>query len=350
MKNLFSPLLWILASFVVLIVPLETLSAQTFKTNNVFIYGVVEGTTGLITVMLPNGRVGTDGQLNFYAHSYFSCNINNQVFTNNDVAGKPANAGVGWQLNDGQSNKTGDTIFTVWVRSGVQITQEVFPIAFSRSGQIMIRWRFANPTASTVKVACQYLNDIAIVDPHDPSLPNADDGPILFYPNSYRDAWQRIPSAAMLEMPPFYVGFLRDLPNANPGISALGNLDNPSLGTIKPSQITIGDWTIMANTSFGHPTPDWLIGTALGSDNAILIEFPFQSIASKSTALVGATTYGTSELEMCNNAVFALANYPHTLIWNSTANKYPVTTIPLDLYIINLNPWPVTGTVDITTG
>jgi hypothetical protein len=339
MKNLFSPLLCILASLIGILLFSQTASAQIYKTNNIFIYGVVEGTSGRITVLLPNGRIGTDGQLNFFGHSYFSCMINNVVYSNNDVAVKPPNAGVTWQLNDGTTEKISDTIVTTWIRDGVQIIQEVFPIEIGQSGQIMMRWKFKNISVSNgAIVSCQYLNDIAITDPKDHGKDNSNDGPIVFYPNSYKDVWQRIPSATTIDIPSFFSAFLRDLPSNNPGVSAIGYLDNPLVGTVKPGTITFGDWKVMCNTAFGHPSPDWPIGAKLGNDNAILTEFSNKSIALNSTTLIAATTYGTGDLKICNGPVTALINYPNTQIWNSKTNKYPLNPFPAEVYLINVLP------------
>src|ERR1043165_9835031 len=198
----------VLAFFVLLV---SSNAYSRIKTNNKFIWGLVQENNGQITVMLPNGNFGTDGQLNFYGHSYFSCVINNEVYTNNDNAIKPANAGSSWQLDNGTTQKVADTIVTTWTRSGIDIIQEVYPIAFEKSGQIAMRWKFRNPNNSNpAAISCQYLNDVAITDPHDPTLPNSNDGPIIHHRYAYKDAWQRMPSANSPQVPWFYGAFLRD--------------------------------------------------------------------------------------------------------------------------------------------
>ncbi|HET9137332.1 MAG TPA: hypothetical protein VFO76_11900, partial [Candidatus Kapabacteria bacterium] len=301
--------------FVILLICSQAFSQK--KVHNQFIWASVQENNGQITVLLPNGNFGIDGQLSFYGHSYFSCIINNQVFSNNDVAVQPSNAGTGWQLVDGTTTVVADTIITTWTRVGIDIIQEVYPIAFEKSGQIGMRWKFRNPNNSTpAAIACQYLNDIAITDPHDPGQDNSNDGPIIIHRYAYKDAWQRMPSPNYPQIPWFYGGFLRDLPNTNPGISAFGFLDNPALGTIKPMTVTIGDWTIMSSTAFGHPTPDWPLGTALGSDNAMLIEFPYIGVPKGKTVLGGSTTYGTGEFEVCNGSLVGVLFYPHRLKWD----------------------------------
>jgi uncharacterized protein (UPF0218 family) len=308
------------------------------KTNNQFIWAVVEENSGRITVMLPNGKVGTDGQLNFYGHSYFSCSINNEIYSNNDVAVQPPNAGTPWQLSNGTSQKIADTIVTTWTRSGIDIIQEVYPIAFERSGQIAMRWKFRNPNnANAASISCQFLNDIAITDPHDPGNDNSNDGPIILHRYAYKDVWQRIPSASTPEIPWFYGAFLRDLPNTNPGISAFGFLDNPTLGTLKPNTVTIGDWNVMSNTAWGHPTPDWPIGTALGGDNAMLLEFPYIGVPKGRTVLGGSTSYGTGEFQVCNGPLVGVLFYPQRLKWDKANLKYNPNPFTVEMLTFNPN-------------
>src|SRR5439155_12295241 len=83
------------------------LYAQFISTANQFIVGTVDApSTGLVTVLLPPGRIAANKQLSFDQHSYFTCMIGDQLYTNNDRNGVPAN---GHLLTGGITIKVADT-------------------------------------------------------------------------------------------------------------------------------------------------------------------------------------------------------------------------------------------------
>ncbi|HET9136585.1 MAG TPA: T9SS type A sorting domain-containing protein [Candidatus Kapabacteria bacterium] len=264
--------------------------SQQFTVHNDFVHGLVSGPTGAITILLPEGRIGIDGQLSFPGHSFFSCVINGQTFTTNDQVLKPASAAADFFLNNGVLTKQEDTITATWTRNGIDIIQDVFPVQSGQTGQIAMRWSFVNHGNAPVAVACQYLLDISIMNPSDNTMPNANDGPILMFPNiGYFKKWQQY-SGSMV--PSFFNGFLRDLPNSNPGVSFEGLLDDPIAAPIKPLRVTYGDWATMSNIAFG--IGNWPIGAASGDDAAVLYEFPQAGVAPGKRMIAGTTAYGTS--------------------------------------------------------
>ncbi len=325
-----------------LIAGMSSLSvAQNFSTSNQFIFANVVQGTGIIQVLLPPGT-GTSPQLSFPNKSFFSCLIGNQVYTNNDVGTKPANAGANYILNDATITKIADTIHVVWTRSKVDIIQDVYPIAFEKSGQIGIRWSFINHNDNSLAVGCQYLNDIDIADPREPGPNNGTDGPIILNRYTYLSQWQQFTAASTPPLPWFYIAFLHNLPTTSPGLSAQGFLDNPSVGTIKPYRFTIGQWPVMVNTVWSIPTGSgaWPIGQSMptvGNDAAVLMEFSVVGVPGKGakTVVGGATTYGTGEFEMCNGNLVGILFYPHRLKWDKTLKLYSPNPFNVEMLVFN---------------
>ncbi|MEP7235144.1 MAG: hypothetical protein ABI778_07595, partial [Ignavibacteriota bacterium] len=224
-------------------------SLSLFTTGNREIWAIVEGSTGLVQVTLPPGAWNS-GTLDFPDHSFLTCLIGGTYFTNNSIIALPVNAEY---LRSGITVKIADTIRTTWLnKNGVDIIQDIYPVLFSRSGQIVYKWKFRNTTGTPLYIGCQYLQDVQISDPNDRNIQHSNDGPIILTKWSYKPLWQQYPDFTGQEgMPPFYIAFLHDLPNNPsfvPNLSAQGYLDypGPPLKLIKPLQITIGDWFTMA--------------------------------------------------------------------------------------------------------
>lgn len=286
------------AAFGCLIISANTGYAQNIQTSNQFIAGVVDMHSGLVTVFLPPGRPGYDPQLSFFHKSYFTCQIGAAFFTNNEViAPLPQNVKL---LEDGTTTKIDDTIRTVWTnKNGIDIIQDVYPVALGQGGQIVEKWNFFNNGGALVAIGCQYLNDIQITDPNDTQIPNSNDGPVLLIADRYETLWQQYPDTTGV-IPQTYTGFLHTLPNApafNPGLTAKGYLDfGAPLNLIKPSRVTVGDWYSMTQSLYGQG-PSWQYnipyGTLPSMDNAVLIEFQSESVPSGENVEIGRTSYGT---------------------------------------------------------
>ncbi len=326
------------------VAPMNVLGA--IATNNQFIWANVDGQSGRVNVLLPPGR-SFDPSLDFPDHSYFTCSISGTYFTNNDVIqNPPANVK---QLTDGVTTKIADTIRTIWYnKNNVDIIQDIYPVAFTKSGQIVYKWSFKNNSPGTpVSVACQYLQDIQISDPGSKQAPNSTDGPTILTKWSYKNLWQQFPnpSTPSQTLPWFYIGFLYTLPNnpsLNPGLSGMGYMDyGAPLNLIKPFRMTIGDWPTMTNTIFGQGA--WPFGTSYGTppqqvDDAILIEFPAQGVGAGKTVTVGKTSYGTGEYEKCVGSLFSIDFYPHHLVWTKQGASGFYTPNPVHVEKFAVNP------------
>ncbi|MEP7235946.1 MAG: hypothetical protein ABI778_11690, partial [Ignavibacteriota bacterium] len=171
-RGLLAASIFILSLFV-------TISAQAQKitVSSKFISATVDKSSGHITVLpIDNqnfGRIGFDQQLSFEHKSFFTCRIGtNTYYTNNDLVTLPAGAyalnqsGVTNKITD--PNHVCDTIRTVWLNvnnSSIDIIQDVYPIDFTKSGQVVYKWRVTNHTGTPLAVACQYLEDVQITDP-----------------------------------------------------------------------------------------------------------------------------------------------------------------------------------------
>jgi hypothetical protein len=314
---------------------------NTFSTSNTQIWANVDGSTGRVNVLLPPGSI-TSGSLSFPDHSYFTCKIDSTVFTNNDRFVLPPNVKT---LNDGNTVKIADTIKTTWSnKAGVDIIQDIYPVAFlnpapqGSSGQIVYKWSFHNNNSSPIAIACQYLQDLDIFDPTDNKTPDANDGPTVLTKWSYQPDWQQYPNNFTGQgVPPFFIGFLHDLPNGPnffPNLSGQGYFDFPGapLNLIKPFRVTIGDWSTMANTIFGA-RPSWPVngGARYGNDNGILLEFTPQGVPAGKTVEIGRTSYGTGQFETCIGDLFSLVFYPHHLVWTKTPSPGFYTPNPIHI-------------------
>ncbi len=317
----------------------SNLYAQTITTGNQFIVGAIDvPSLGWVTVLLPPGRISQDKQLSFDQHSYFSCSIGGQIYTNNDrVLPLPPYAHL---LNGGVTTKVADTIRTVWQNlNQVDLVQDVYPVAFEKSGQIVFKWKFLNHSASLVPAGCQYLLDVQLTDPTakvTPGHPNSDDGPWILTRWDYTSNWRFYPNSNPI--PWFYCAFLYKLPNApsyNPGLSAQGYTDYAPLGLIPPAKMTIGDWTRMINFPYGSAG---MPSGAIGTDCAVLLEFTPQNLPSGKEVELARTSYGTGEFETCSGSLFGLVFYPHRLKWTKTGLSGYYTPNPIDIQFYAFDP------------
>ncbi|MEP7235037.1 MAG: T9SS type A sorting domain-containing protein [Ignavibacteriota bacterium] len=324
---------------------------QNISVSGKFITAIGDKTSGDITVLPLDaqnfGRIGFDNQLSFGHHSYFTCKIgSNKYFTNNGTITLPSNAKLlppGNTIKVSDVNKVCDTIRTTWLSVGdtkVDIIQDVYPIDFTKSGQIVFKWRFVNHTTQDITVACQYLNDIQISESHATGKPT-NDGPIILTRYQYKPTWQQYPNV-LNPLPWFYIGFVHDLPYAptfDPGLSAMGIMDyGEPLNLIKPARLTIGEWYGLAQYLWGS-NPAWPLGgqTPIGNDCATLVEFSPQSVPAGATIEAGRTAYGTGDYERCVGNLFSLVFYPHHLVWKDAnpVGFYTPNPIHIEKFVFN---------------
>ncbi|MBS1902346.1 MAG: T9SS type A sorting domain-containing protein [Bacteroidetes bacterium] len=312
-------------------------------TSNKFVFGRVSQSDGTIWVQLPDGNPNYVGYLNYREQCFFSAKVIDRVFTNNPYVSGAANT---YSLNSPDTLiKNADTVRAVWTnRNGADIIQEIWPYAFERAGQIVMRWSFRNRNPSVpISVQCQWLNDVELDDPNDTlylkvphlghKIRHSNDGPTILTNVSYRDRSQQWTNAGT--MPWMYMAFLFDLAEqpGRPALTSLGYLDNKELGTTKPLRVTIGDWPTLSTSAWGV-APGHLIGPVLGPDDAVLIEFiPTQ--AGSGITVGGVTSYGTSDFEICHGTMFGLLKYKEFLPLDKTRQAYDPTPVRIDFLPVN---------------
>ncbi|MEP7235831.1 MAG: hypothetical protein ABI778_11110, partial [Ignavibacteriota bacterium] len=249
-----------------------------------------------------------------------------------------------------------DTIRTVWLNvnnSNIDIIQDVYPIDFTKSGQVVFKWRVTNHTGTPLAVACQYLEDVQITDPHAPGGPS-NDGPTILTRSLYKPVWQHYPNIQN-PLSWFYVGFLFNLPHNptyDPGLSAMGIVDyGPPLNLTKAIGETVGVWYDMATYLWGV-NPAWPIAGAadIGPDCAVLIEFSPRSAPPGQTVEAARTSYGTGEYERCIGNLFSIVFYPHHLTWTKAVptGHYTPNPIHIEKFVVNAAVNPAASNTNIT--
>ncbi|MDP4237294.1 MAG: T9SS type A sorting domain-containing protein [Bacteroidota bacterium] len=319
-------------------------SQNIVTTSNKYVTALVDPISGLVTVYVTPAVIGK--QLSYDSHSYFTCQVDGKFYTNNQK-GQFTTTPLPTQLWNGATTKIADTIRTIWANlNGVDVIQDIYPFAFTKSGQIVFKWKFLNHRSVPVSVACQYLLDEQITDPTElstPNHPNSVDGPWILTRWDYNDNWRTYPTS-LLTIPWFYCAFLYTLPNGPsyyPGLSAQGYTDYAPMGLIPPVKMTIGDWTKMINDVWGTRGSG-----STGPDCATLFEWQPQTVLSGQTAEVGRTSYGTGEFETCNGDLFGILFYPHHLSWTKAGISGYYTPNPFDVQFYAFNPNQFAGAAD----
>jgi hypothetical protein len=303
--------------------------------------------------MVQPGQLMISPNLTFFEKCFFSCLLGNQVFTNKNAGVNTGPYGAASILADGIVQKIDDTVRCTWTRNSVDIIQDIYPVAFEHSGQIVYKFKFFNHTNTPVVAQCQYLLDIDIGDPNDiDPIVKSNDGPIILTKWGYHNYWQIFPNYSTNQgIPPFFIGFLHNIPNApsyNLGLSGMGYLDyGYPLYLSKPLNTIIGDWTKMIDWNFGI-APSWGPGTLIGSDCALLNIFSPITINGKTGVEAGRTSYGTGEYEICNGNIFGLLFYPHRIKWDRTRLIYNPNPFNIEFYAFDPNQHTAADNVSLT--
>lgn len=312
------------------------------KTGQRDVTAIVDHGSGWVQVKRYPGN-NMDGTLSYYQKSFVSFSINGKVYTNNDVglsSPLPANTFI---MKDGVLSRikgkslNTDTIRCVWPnKDGVDLIQEVYPVLFEKSEQIVFRWKVLNKTSSPIIVAVQYLLDIQVGDQN-----YTNDGAPLLTRYGYRPDWDKFEPSTGTGVPWFYIAFQYPLPNSpsfDPGLSGQGYTDNTvaNLGLTKPIRQTIGNWPDLIQSRWGPPAP---LPNGAYTDCATLLEFPSGIGQTNKESMVAATSYGTGEFATCKGQLFGVIFYPLRIKWQPpNLNPDPFT---VDFFAFN--PQKMTG-------
>ena len=283
---------------------------------------------------------GTRQRLTFSNFSYLTVEVNGDFFTNDSYL----TSGMDWEtgenvdvqyLNNATNVKINDTIESTWLigTNGFAIIQEVYPVHFSNSGQIVYRWFIRNDSNRALSAQGQFLLDLETSDNS-----GANDNPKITTREGYnesngQDFWHNFQ-----RLPPYFLTSEYDICTKSfPGMIAAGyTVDDfapVAMGLIKPS--------LMANVDFkeysalGNPPTVWgfpqsFEGTPMSNDNALVFQWPATSVAPNATVEIGCGSYGTAPCDVCFGNLDATLLHPDHIVWNGTSyvpNHFPVEEI-----------------------
>jgi hypothetical protein len=333
---------------ILILLALPVLAHADLRTGNQFVFATVSDGLGWVSWYKGNVNQPANGRvLSFVNHSFLQLKIENLYYSNNDLSPFPTktgppefntNNGPDVLLDNGTNSKIGDTIETTWRQGKFDIVQDVYPVAFSKSGQIVLKIRIVNHSTFAITSAqVEYLLD---VDPQN-------DKAKILSRWGYTSNWKLYPDTLNKKsIPPFFIAnqFAPDQ-TGFPGLAATGYIKDSlfvqSQGLIWPTKFIIGDWSVLSYYKWGYPDHLW---NGPYGDNAILYEWPLTSIpgktASDSTATIAGISYGTGEY--CENygtsaPIYTILMQPGRLSFNTKAPRYAPNPFAIEALVINLS-------------
>ena len=319
------------------------------KTGKKYVTATVEPGTGWVQVRQYPGNL-LDGNYSHPKKSFISFEVNGKIYTNNDVGlgTLPPYVSV---LTDGLlSKKKGqsvntDTIICTWAnKDGVDLIQELYPVLFDKSEQIVIRWKVNTKDKTNVLANAQFLLDIEV----GPVGSDLNDGPDCLTNFGYIKESEYFPKFMKPSIPTFFQVFQYRLPNAptfDPGLVGTGFLDSVygiQLNLRKPDSVSLGNWNLFVSSLWGPPQPNPLGGYA---DGSILFSWPGIVCPLKNTMYeVGSMSYGVGEFGVCVGQVYVLTSYPHVKHYTS---KPKPEEFDVETQLFSLSAFPING-VDVS--
>lgn len=306
--------------------------AQIIEVKNANVAGQVEAGTGILTVK----DVIAGKSKNFLTnpgHSYLSLSVNGQWYTNNNVGGQnlvgsflgdAGSAVTPIPLDGGITNTIADTIQTVFHEgSGAfDIVQEVYPVQFRASGQIVLRVKIVNHSASQVSVeGLQWLNDVQA---------GTDDNPFILERNYYDgNRWRVAPKDGSNPNPPsFYIEFEHDPTSLNLGLIGAGFTNDSfppePMGLTPCTGFAATSWQGAANYQsfsyvYGCPAPP---SPPTTSDMSCVLQWKPVSVPAGTTVEEFRTSFGTQEFCMCLGNAISVNLFPTHLKYDQITRKY----------------------------
>ncbi|HEX5315968.1 MAG TPA: hypothetical protein VFX22_04885, partial [Candidatus Kapabacteria bacterium] len=309
-----------------------TLRAQT--TNNQFVGAQVTGGNALLTIF--KGPPANHELLSYIDHSYLTVKVNGLLYSNNDNVDNTVGPGIDVMLSGATSTKIADTIHTVWKESGFDIVQDVYPVAFTNSGVIVLSVKIVNHTGVDFPAQAEFLldnmNSNTLVPPD-----SGNDDPFLIHRYGAIRNWQDCPPNPI---PSFYLAF--EFPPTEPQLGTVGvgyvndTFPPRPLGLIPLSRLQFGFWQDQILYGWGIAPH----GPTFTDVASLLIE-P-QTVASgspDSVTEIMRTAYGTPE--WCydrDSNMFAFALYPHHIYWDPNLGGYSPNPFHVEAYLYNLRP------------
>lgn len=165
----------------------------------------VDGSSGRINwVAYDPSRQYLSNPNTSYAYFKFNGDPNN-VYTNHDLTPVPDKT-----LPTGEVTRRGpagrDTVTYTWKKiNGIDIMQDVYGVdPGAGKGQIVTRWRFYNSGGSSTEISTQFLLDVNVRTDNAKTLTR----------HGYRSYWSQYSRGQIPDVPPFFINFENQLPNA----------------------------------------------------------------------------------------------------------------------------------------
>ena len=306
--------------------PASLCAHPSLVTGNQFVWAEVDDSTGWIS--FTQGPV-TDRTLGAASHtlshkegSFLWVMVNGTEYTNDCEWGP----GVPGLLSNGKTSQIKDTLQTIWHQSGFDIIQDVYPVAFVKSGQIVVKVSVINLTGKPLAVQAQYLLDDEIdgivqskygarsITKYGRGTEGSISSVDVSYPPFGLDS---------VAPPTFFMAFSQVAPQTEylsnvVGVGYLSDEITPRpLGLVTPSLFAIGDVNRIAGRC------SWGTSIYAGEsylDEAMFIVWPPDTLAASgnnASAIIGCTSYGTGEYEVCEGSATAITFFPHEVQWSN---------------------------------
>ena len=292
-------------------------------TGNRFVTASVD--QGLITIYKGTSAITPPSiRLSFHDKSFLSVKVGTKVYSNNPYGTSDV------LLLNPTTTKSGDTIESVWPENGFDIVQDVYPLEFEISGQIVYKIKIVKHSGVALTAQAQYLLDV--------DVNNNDAAPTLTRYN-YTSNWMQYPNSQH-GIPWFFMGFEHAPTSGNPGSISTGYLNDTlapqPIGLMQPDMFAIVDWARETDSAWGLiPNPP--LGTSY-TDNALFIEWPAKMAApnGKDTTIeIARGSYGTGEFEVCPGNLLGITFYPHRVKRDWKKNDYTPNSFNVESMIFN---------------
>lgn len=333
---------------IVLLSSSVTLIAQPIYVGNKYVSAKVDRLTGIVSIgTTDGGYYGMPGKaLTFDQTSYMTVNVNERIYTNNlrgqgwhgdeRLAGILQNGTsryiVGFRGQYGSSYGPQDTVETVWKLPEGDLIQQVYPVAFDFSGQIVLKWKFRSRSGTPMRLQCQYLLDTKI---------RTNDRAKVLTRAGYRRKWSLFVenNPNFPPIPAFYQAFQQDLefPKFDPILASQGTLISPALGLIRPDVVLIGQWDNLIDILWSIPSLS-AIPQEEYTDSGVLMMFPPTGVTNSGQMIeLGRTAYGTGEYESCTGDLYALIFRPRVIRPNPAGDDYTPNPMDVQMFLFNTN-------------
>lgn len=326
---------------------------QQLVTQNKFVGGLVGTATGTVTfTQVVNGKARiSDGAkpLSFENFSFLTLKIDTLYYTNNDVGAMPTLVtntlgGASFTrrpdvfLNTGSIKKIQDTIERTWVEQGFafEIVQDVYPVAFRNSGQIVVKVKIVNHTGKSLTVSSQYLLDV---------LAGSNDDAFMLEQYGYEG--NKIEKNYTSSPPTFYMGFEGDPSTLNLGTIGAGYTTDAfapaPMGLTPCSGMVFGNDPVLVTYTFGAPAGST---SPIPFDDAVLMQWPTVEAKGNngpdSVTEIFRTSYGTGEsLSLCYSSIPAITVRPSHLTYDRANKRYSPNPFNVNEIIFNVQAGPL---------